>query len=348
MDKTEAKNKENVQAENEDKKQPKISKDTLIKEKSDKLAEQYGAAFEADAYKSAAAAYLENHDDLEGFDGDGFVNKKENNNDNDKDKDKDKNDKEKQPSNETEGNGKCYHGGYENGKYVFRGPKGERIEGKDYAEAKDKICVLFAKEAKEEGREGTIYTRWHNVPEAEEKEQRDISSRTAIKHGLTILGGWSKEPQFWQDLKKDYLADKNHKLEDWERMTRKIPDEVMQRTPEEKARNKKLNDADIIAQMRKGKNPNLQEPTVPAAQSPKEQAPNGKEPVSPTISITDKEQKTGDAALIDQMRHGVNPNVPETMPKPKAATQQADGQKPLTQEEILAAIRRNQHQGQKN
>ena len=52
------------------------------------------------------------------------------------------------------------------------------------------------------------------------------------------------------------MADKSHSLQDWERMTRKIPDDVMQRTPEEQARNKKLLDADLLKKLRQGVNPN--------------------------------------------------------------------------------------------
>jgi len=303
------------------------SKEILITEKAGRMTETYGEHFDKSAFKAAAKAYLEKHDTLDGFDAEAFVKKPED-------------DKEKEAPNEAEANGKCYKGGYEDGKFVFRGPRGDRIEGKDFAEANDKICAIFAKEAKEEGREATICTRWHNVPEAREKKEREDFSRNAIKHGMTILDGWSKDSQVWHDLKKDYLADKNHKLEDWERMTRKIPDEVMQRTPEEKARNKKLNDADIIAQMRKGNNPNLQT-AAPAEQTPNTSAVNVKEASSQAAAPAEKGGKTGDAALIDQMRHGVNPNVPETMPQSQNKTQTRPGQeKQLTPEEIQAAVLR--------
>ena len=40
-------------------------------------------------------------------------------------------------------------------------------------------------------------------------------------------------------------------------MTRKIPDDVMSRTPEERARVKKLNDAELLKAMRRGNNPYL-------------------------------------------------------------------------------------------
>ena len=47
-------------------------------------------------------------------------------------------------------------------------------------------------------------------------------------------------------------------MSDWEKMTRKVPDDVMGRTPEEQQRNKKLNDADLLKRLRQGNNPNLE------------------------------------------------------------------------------------------
>lgn len=60
-----------------------------------------------------------------------------------------------------------------------------------------------------------------------------------------------------ENLKDEYLKDENHTLADWEKMTRKIPDDVMSRTPEERARVKKLNDAELLKAMRRGNNPYL-------------------------------------------------------------------------------------------
>ena len=78
-----------------------------------------------------------------------------------------------------------------------------------------------------------------------------------LKHNATIIAGWPEDKQFWKNLKDEYLKDENHTLADWEKMTRKSPDDVMSRTPEERARVKKLNDAELLKAMRRGNNPYL-------------------------------------------------------------------------------------------
>ena len=93
-----------------------------------------------------------------------------------------------------------------------------------------------------------------------------------MKFGLTVGNGYVNDSKFWQNLKNEYLSVKNHSLQDWERMTRLIPDNVMQRTEAEKKRNqqliKELDDkktsntsSNLIEQLRKGSNPNLEAPT---------------------------------------------------------------------------------------
>lgn len=296
-------------------------KEVMIEEKAATLTDTYGKSFDKGAYKTAAAAYLEKHDNLDGFDTSIFIKNKD---------DQIKNDE-----------GLCFGLEERDGKVISRGSNGVVFEGKNFEEVNDKVCSYMKNDSLSKGKEPKIgfYSN--------DDTKKEIFSRNAImKHNVTIMAGWPEDQKFWQDLKKDYLSDKSHKLEDWERMTRKIPDDIMQRTPEEKERNKKLNDADIIAQMRKGKNPNLQEST--AEQTSKAPVSVNNEQATPVAPKQDKEGKTGDAAMIDQMRHGINPNIPETMPKAKTGSNQPDEQKKLTQEEIQAALLRSQRQGQKS
>lgn len=287
-------------------------KEVMIEEKAATLTDTYGKSFDKGAYKTAASAYLEKHDNLDGFDTNIFIKNKD---------DQIKNDE-----------GLCFGLEERDGKVISRGSNGVVFEGKNFEEVNDKVCSYMKNDSLSKGKEPKI--GFHSNDDT----KKEIFSRNAImKHNVTILAGWPEDQKFWQDLKKDYLSDKSHKQEDWERMTRKIPDDVMQRTPEEKARNKKLNDADIIAQMRKGNNPNLQATSAPTEQMPKTPVSDGSENNTP---IQDKGGKAGTIALIDQMRHGVNPNVPETMPAEKAQPQRPDDGKPLTEEEIKAAVLR--------
>lgn len=48
-------------------------------------------------------------------------------------------------------------------------------------------------------------------------------------------------------------------LDEWERMTRKLPDDVLQRTPEESKRNKERNMKDLRKKLRDGHNNNTTE-----------------------------------------------------------------------------------------
>lgn len=319
-------NDEETKEKNAKKDEVQPSKEILITEKAGRMTETYGEHFDKSAFKAAAKAYLEKHDTLDGFDADAFVKKPED------DKEKDKNEKNDQMEND---DGLCFKLERKNGKIISRGSNGMVLEGKNFEEINDKVCNYMKNDALSKGKEPKIGYTGKN-PE----ELKTFSRNAIMKHNVTILEGWSEDTKFWQDLKQKYLSDKSHKAEDWERMTRKIPDEVMQRTPEEKARNKKLNDADIIAQMRKGNNPNLQT-AAPAEQTPNTSAVNVKEASSQAAAPAEKGGKTGDAALIDQMRHGVNPNVPETMPQSQNKTQTRPGQeKQLTPEEIQAAVLR--------
>lgn len=303
-------------------------KEVMIEEKAATLTDTYGKSFDKGAYKTAASAYLEKHDNLDGFDTSIFIKNKD---------DQIKNDE-----------GLCFGLEERDGKVISRGSNGVVFEGKNFEEVNDKVCSYMKNDSLSKGKEPKI--GFHSNDDT----KKEIFSRNAImKHNVTILAGWPEDQKFWQDLKKDYLSDKSHKQEDWERMTRKIPDDVMQRTPEEKARNKKLNDADIIAQIRKGNNPNLQttSTSAPTEQMPKPPVSNDgqhKIPVSDgsenNTPTQDKDGKADTVALIDQMRRGVNPNVPETMPAEKAQPQRPDDGKPLTEEEIKAAVlRQAQH-----
>ncbi len=299
-------------------------KEVMITEKANSLTETYGDHFDKSAYKAAATVYLETHDNLDGFDAQAFIKKNED--------DKSKNAKDDQIKNDE---GLCFGLEERDGKIISRGSNGVIFEGKSFEEVNDKVCSYMKNDSLSKGKEPKI--GFH----CNDEDKKEIFSRNAImKHNVTILAGWPEDQKFWQDLKKEYLSDKSHKPEDWERMTRKIPDDVMQRTPEEKARNKKLNDADIIAQMRKGKNPNLQATPAPTEQTPKTPVSNGNENNAPAMPTQDKDGRTDTVALIDQMRHGVNPNVPETMPTPKTQPQRPNDEKPLTEEEIKAAVLR--------
>ena len=318
------------------------------------LSDKYGNEFNAEAYTAAAKNYIEEHNSLENFNASSFVKEKE-------DKDNDKNE-DKKIENEK---GLSFSLKEKDGKFTAIGSDGTVLEGKSFEEINDKVCQNMKQKAEAEGIENTICFN------GKSPEEQKIFSRNAImKHDVTILGGYPKDPQFCKDLKNEYLADKSHSLQDWERMTRKIPDDVMQRTPEEQARNKKLLDADLLKKLRKGINPNdtmgaasnvppaplninqaaeqrnnvpgtTKTPNTPVANN----TPNipGTSNVPNTPGVTNEagtvgqstgeqvgDQKSQDRNLVAQMRRGINPNSPEYQAQMAAEEQRRQNPQELT------------------
>ena len=212
---------------------------SLAAEIENKIAEQkrlHNDKFDENGYRAAATAYAEANGSLENFNGSNFV--------------KDQNEDKGQMNN---GLGKSFGLEQKDGKFIARGSDGTVFEGKNFEEINDKVCENLAKHCRDQGQEATIAYHGNN------EEDKKIFSRNALmKHDITITGGWPKDQKFWQDLKAEYLKDNKHSLSDWEKMTRKVPDDVMGRTPEEQQRNKKLNDADLLKRLRQGNNPNLE------------------------------------------------------------------------------------------
>lgn len=236
----------NMQNTNENKRQENLLK---IEQNLHKYLRQYNNNFDTVAYTKNALEHLKTNASLDSLDASNFINKDNNNND--------KNDKS---DNMYNNNIRLIE---DDGKFVAVGPDGTIIDGKSFEETNDKVCQLLAQRSKAEGKEPIIY--YHS----KDPDKLKIFSKNAImKFGITIRDGYSDDPKFWQSLKNEYLNDEKHSLQDWERMTRLIPDSVMQRTDEEKKRNQQLikelankktnNDrSNFLKQLRNGHNPNL-------------------------------------------------------------------------------------------
>ena len=215
-----------------------------IEQKAAEMQAQHGDKFNAERFKSAAREYAEKNGNLNGISADNFV--------------------EKDKENIGNGQGKSYGLEQVNGKFIARGSDGSILEGSSFEEINDKVCADLVQHCKSQGREATIGLHSDN-----EEHKKTFSKNALLKHNATIIAGWPEDKQFWKNLKDEYLKDENHTLADWEKMTRKIPDDVMSRTPEERARVKKLNDAELLKAMRRGNNPyllsliHISEPTRP-------------------------------------------------------------------------------------
>ena len=210
--------------------------DVKIENSVSSMKEKYGDKFNAEGYKQALKEQKEKTGTIEGVNVESFI------------KDDSKNN-----SSMDDGKNNGYSIENKDGKFYARGTNGKILQGNSFEDINDKVCEDLAKSCRDKGREAKI--SFHSDSEEEKK----IFSRNALlKHDITITNGWPQDKEFWKNLKEEYLKNPDHALKDWEKMTRKIPDDVMNRTKEESERNKKLNDADLLKEMRMGRNPNLE------------------------------------------------------------------------------------------
>lgn len=237
---------------NESKRQENLLK---IEEKLHEYLHQYNNNFDTVAYTKIALEHLKTNTSLEQLNVSDFVNK--NNNINDKNDSTYNNDKQ------------CFHLIKDGDNLVVVGSDGTILDGKSFEETNDKVCQQFIQRDMAEGKESVINFQ------SNDPEKLKIFSRNAIiKFGITVGDGYPEDPNFWQSLRNEYLNNENNSIQDWERMTRLIPDNIMQRTAEEKKRNQQLikeladkktnnKNSDFLKQLRNGSNPNHESPTPP-------------------------------------------------------------------------------------
>lgn len=212
-----------MQETKESKRQANISK---VKNKLQEYLKKYENRFDAIAYTRGALKHLETNDSLETLDIKEFI--KEKNDDKDKNS---KDDKAYQDKDNKLGFTLIQDGS----NLVAVGADGSILDGKNFEEINDQVCKEFASKAKAEGCEKIVSYRSDNP------EELKIFAKTAIlKYGLTIGGGYPKDTEFWKELKNEYLKEGKHSQEDWEKITRQVPNDIMQRTNEEIIRNKNL------------------------------------------------------------------------------------------------------------
>lgn len=262
-----------------------------------KQAKEQNKKFDENGFRAAAKIYLENHETLAGFDTSAFLHDKENT---------------------YNGPGHGFTLKEENGQIVAVGSDGTVIRAGSFEEINDKVCQNLKQKAIAMGKEPKIGFNSNNP------ERHQIFAHDAIiKHHMTIIAGGPKDPQFWKNLKQEFLSDKNNSLELWEKLTRNIPNEVMLRTPEEMERNNKLLQVDGIDRLR-GTNSFVPQ-TAPRATDQSNTAPslqntigiNTPQEVSmtPTSLPLPGTNKQNDKNIILQMRMGVNPYLEQSTPR---------------------------------
>ena len=155
----------------------------------------------------------------------------------------------------------------EDGSFTARGSNGSIIKAPNFEELNRQVLSSMKETSINAGKEPKVTFR------SPDEDRRTVFAKSAVlEHGITI-GKGSTVPQdvgFWKDLKSEYLKDKTHSEEEWNKMTRFVPDEVMGRSKEESAKNQKLIfDLDTkrmnagLAKNQSPKTTNVQKPNIP-------------------------------------------------------------------------------------
>ena len=108
------------------------------------------------------------------------------------------------------------------------GSDGTMFKTKDFYEMNLKIASQFKMEFDKEGKIGTVkYTDENKDPQ----KMQDFA-RAFINSGVRVAGDIPQDPQFWQTLKNEYLANPEHSPEQWDNLTSKLSDELVGRPPQ--------------------------------------------------------------------------------------------------------------------
>ena len=106
-------------------------------------------------------------------------------------------------------------------------------------------------------------------------------AKAFINEGIAVGGDVPQDPKFWQNLKKEYLNNPEHSIDNWQHLTRKVPPQYMGEMKNEhslsptQATNPRAASGSFIKQLRNGNNPKL----TPQQNKPQQRS-NGNQPLS--------------------------------------------------------------------
>lgn len=138
---------------------------------------------------------------------------------------------------------------FENGMHVARGPDGKIITGKTEDELNSQLAQEFLKEASRTGKEP--YAKLTD-PKKNPESMKSFA-KNFINAGVQVDGDLPNDPQFWQQLKQDYLKNPEHNMDNWNKLTSKVPPEFM--GEKDKTQSKSM--PNHIKNLRNGINTNL-------------------------------------------------------------------------------------------
>lgn len=202
-----------------------------------------------------------------------------NDNDNDKNKNKNKNSRNTdQP--DYKGDGLSFISEEKNGKLFGRGSNGETFEAKNYEELNKLIAGSYKKEYEKRPDKGkNSIVEYHTSDKNPQKMA--AFAKAFINEGIAVGGDVPQDPKFWQNLKKEYLNNPEHSIDNWQHLTRKVPPQYMGEMKNEhslsptQATNPRAASGSFIKQLRNGNNPKL----TPQQNKPQQRS-NGNQPLS--------------------------------------------------------------------
>ncbi len=156
---------------------------------------------------------------------------------------------------------------FKDGQFVAKSPDGTVVKGNDLDEfhkaLAQKFKEKFARDNNPNGKTTLTLGKRDEVSAADKKHMESFA-RIFINEGVAVAGDVPQDPKFWNDLKKEYLQNKENTEENWNKLTRYVPRKSMGLPEVDKKQAKTL-----IALSRKGYNPNLQRPPLKPTALPK-------------------------------------------------------------------------------
>ena len=134
-------------------------------------------------------------------------------------------------NNYTSADGKTFNCRFANGKFIAKDLDGNTIEADNNYELNNKLAQAFKNQSKNKDR---IPSVTFNAGKNEiggvsiEQSKRDFA-KAFIMNGIIPKGDIPQDKEFWQQLKNEYLSNKENSPQMWNTLTQHIPDEIVGR-----------------------------------------------------------------------------------------------------------------------
>lgn len=153
------------------------------------------------------------------------------------------------------GTGIIYACDNKNGQYTAVGSNGQIIQTTTLDDLNQKIAKELTNEKSSKAYFSTNQTL--------NKEWSESFTKNFIKEGIMVEGDIPESPQFWQELKQEYLRDGNTSAQDWNQVTQNIPDEKLG-----KENTETMSTGKFLHNLRNGINLKLTPPQKAASKTP--------------------------------------------------------------------------------